>query len=279
MMSRKGSAVIALLFVLIVLIALGAWYYFSNHYFVGVNPRKADPFIQAAIQQYSGSPQLNIAPKALALSPVDTAGYQLYSYDGINFAAPWKSRPVVKVSQPDGLLTFLYFSNNEKVIEIFASSSSISPLVGGALSAYLTGSTQGGPFTSSAWKSLYGTSLQSNYGFISLSLNSSPVQLSLVPADVVTSTLLATGLLPTKADIFQFLGQDLLPTQNISAIYDFSNTFVRGFEFVGDVTYGTTTQAVAHILLFDSHDRPFNLLTVGTTQMEDDFIMSTLKTD
>jgi hypothetical protein len=293
-MNRKGSVPIVAFLVVLIVLAVSVVYYFSHfshqphnpevHANIniqnrnGIDPQKAGTLIQAAIQQYSASSELYVMPESIVI-PVNASSYQSYSYYGMSFSVPWRSQPVIQISQPSKLLTLLHFSNNREIVEVFASSSSISPIAGGALSSYLAGLNQGNALTSNAWKTFYGETLQSNYRFINASLDSSPDRLSLDDANLVSSTLAATGLLVTKAGILKFLAQDILPTQNISAIYKFANSSVRGFEFVGTITNKMITKNVAHFLFFDPQDQPFNLLTVGATQDEDNFILSTLKAD
>jgi hypothetical protein len=137
----------------------------------------------------------------------------------MTFSVPWKGPSVIQTSSPYGLLTFLEFPNSGKLIETFASSASISPLVSGALSSYLSGIRESGSGTLVTLQKLYGPQLQSNFDFISSSLYSSPAQLSLDDANILQSLFAAAGLLLVKKNIFSFLKEDLLPVQNVSAIY------------------------------------------------------------
>ena len=232
--------------------------------------------IERAISLYSTSTELYIVPVETEIPILSAGRYESFSYYGMTFDVPWTEVPIIQTSSPTGVLTFIEFHDEGKLIEAFASTSSISPIVNGALSSVLTGIGQEGSSTLFAMQQLYRPELESDFSFVSSSLDSTPSQLSLDNARARQSLFAAVGLV-AKDQILSALETDLLPIQNVSAILCFSNSQIKGFEFVGTLDVGSTTHNVTHFLLFDSTDRSFNLLTESTTQNENDFLLSTMK--
>jgi hypothetical protein len=235
--------------------------------------------VKAAIQEYASSTDLYLVPEQLNIPIMKSSGLDSFSAYGVTFDVPWRDVPLVSTSSPSGLLTLFYFADGQRIVEAFAPGTSVSGIAEGALTAYLAGLNRDGSSTFRMVSKSYEESLDSNFDFVSSSLNSTPYQLNLDTASLSDSVFKATGLLRTKDDIFRLLASDTLPTNAVSRFYFFSTPTIRGFQFSGTIIDGRRTLAVSHFLLFDEHNEPFDLLTVGATQMDDDIIISTLRLD
>jgi hypothetical protein len=237
------------------------------------DPARATPIVAAAIQEFSSSSALALALSSTTI-PLKIVSGTVIRSNGLAFTAPWTNPPNEKTSSPNSLFTLFDFGHGE-IVETFSSSVSLSPIADRAEAAFLKGLDQEHPGTAALIKSANSSDFDSNFDFIRASLNSTPEDLiaSSTPSKTV---LAATAFLPVKTTLFQFLSADFLPVTRVAKIYSFVTPIVRGFEFDGSFTAGTTTYAVSHLLVFGSNDRAHDLLVQGATGSEIDILLSSL---
>src|SRR5215467_4391938 len=129
------------------LLSISMWYYLSHHLGLRpfldthksseINAERARPLIQQAIQRYTNSPTLYVVPGKINIESANEADHDSFSYYGMTFSVPWKTAPIIQTSSPNGLLTFIDFPSDGKLVEAFASSVSISSFAKGVRSSYL----------------------------------------------------------------------------------------------------------------------------------------------